>query len=225
MTDSKPRRDLRRFAACLSALLLLTLLLTGAGAAPVPESDLTAQDRAELEKVEDYLNGITTFSARFDQVDSNGARATGNVYVSKPGNLRFEYDPPVPILIVATGRFLIHYDRSLKSATYLNQAATPAWFLTTPEIELNGDVTPLRLFRRDGLLHVTLVRTDKPDEGAVTLSFAENPMTLEEWTVVDPRGIITRVVLKNVLIGGKVDPKLFQFDEPTWNEREYPGQR
>lgn len=223
MTDFKPRRALRRFAACLATLLLLTA--AGAGAAPVRESELTEQDWAELKGIEAYLNGITTFSARFDQTDSSGTRPTGTVYVSKPGNLRFEYDPPVPVLIVATGRFLIHYDRSLRSATYLNQAATPAWFLTTPEIELNGDVTPLRLFRRDGLLHVTLIRSDKPDEGAVTLSFAEDPMALKEWTVIDPQGAVTRIALNNVLLGGKVDPKLFEFDEPTWNDQDFPGQR
>ena len=219
MTDFKPRR----FAACLAALLLLTA--AGAGAAPVRESELTEQDWAELKDIEAYLNGITTFSARFDQTDSSGTRATGTVYVSKPGNLRFEYDPPVPVLIVATGRFLIHYDRSLRSATYLNQASTPAWFLTTPKIELNGDVTPLRLFRRDGLLHVTLIRSDKPDEGAVTLSFTEDSMRLAEWTVVDPQGVVTRIVLRDVLLGGKVDPKLFEFDEPIWNDQDYPGQR
>ena len=61
---------------------------------------------AALQRVEDYLNSISTLNARFQQVDSNNKRASGRIYIQKPGKLRFEYDPPTPVLIVANGRHL-----------------------------------------------------------------------------------------------------------------------
>ena len=201
------------------AVALATCAMAPAWAATPPvRGELSEQDRAALRKVEDYLNGIKSLTARFDQVDSGGNRASGKIYLSKPGNLRFEYDPPTPVLIVATGRFLIHYDRQLQSATYLNQESTPAWFLTTPKLQLSGDLRPVRVNRRDGLLHVNVVRTKKPDEGAVTISFAEDPMALREWTVTDPQGVVTRVVLRDMQLNQPVSAKLFEFDEPTWDK-------
>src|SRR3546814_9698952 len=87
---------------------------------------LSPEDRAVVERFEAYLNSIDALEARFSQVDSQNKRATGKIYLSRPGKLRFEYDPPVPVLIVANGRFLIHYDRELKTASYINQRDTPA---------------------------------------------------------------------------------------------------
>ena len=35
----------------------------------------------------------------------------GYIYLRKPGRLRVEYDPPVPILLVADGGLLSYYDK------------------------------------------------------------------------------------------------------------------
>ena len=194
--------------------------------APAQAEELRGDDAEEaLAKVEAYLNEIRTFSARFEQIDSRGRRASGRVYVQKPGKLRFEYDPPVPILIVANGNFLIHYDKELESATYLNQRDTPAWFLVAPDIELHGDVTVTGVERDGGKLRVGLTKTSSPDDGAATLIFTENPFRLVEWSITDQQGVTTDVALKDVLIGGEVDRKLFEFSERTWNDSTYPGNR
>lgn len=179
---------------------------------------LSSADQASVRKVEEYMNSITTLSARFEQVDSAGKRATGRLFIAKPGKLRFEYDPPVPVLIVANGHFLIHYDRALKAASYIAQETTPAWFLIGNRIQFSGDITITDLRRRDDKLLVTLVKTREPGQGTVTLIFDENPIRLDQWSVTDPQGVVTHVTLNNVLVGGYVDPKLFEFNEPTWDK-------
>jgi len=194
--------------------------------APAQAEELRGEEAEEaLAKVEAYLNEIRTFSARFEQIDSRGRQASGRVYVQKPGKLRFEYDPPVPILIVANGNFLIHYDKELESATYLNQRDTPAWFLVAPDIELHGDVTVTGVERSGGKLRVGLAKSSAPDEGGATLIFTEDPFRLVEWSITDPQGVTTDVALKDVLIGGQVDRNLFEFNERTWNDNTYPGNR
>src|SRR5690554_5782401 len=85
----------------LSAAPLTTVAQTAQGVA-----ELTPGDQDTIQRVEDYLNSIKTLDARFQQVDSNNKRASGRIYIQKPGKLRFEYDPPTPVLIVANGRHL-----------------------------------------------------------------------------------------------------------------------
>lgn len=225
-----PQSPIGRIA--FAAAVSVSLLASAPSAAEAAEATSASVEQLEgadaedaLAKAEAYLNEIRTFSARFEQVDSRGRRATGRVYVQKPGKLRFEYDPPVPILIVANGNFLIHYDKELESATYLNQRDTPAWFLVAPDIELGGDVKVTDVERASGLLRVSLVKTSEPDEGGATLMFSEDPFRLVRWSITDPQGVTTEVALEDVLIGGQVDRTLFEFNERTWKDETYPGNR
>src|SRR3546814_8770255 len=66
-----------------------------------------------------YLNDIKTLQGRFVQTSSNGAYAEGAVYLDRPGHMRFDYDPPTPVLIIANGLSLLYYDEELKEATFL----------------------------------------------------------------------------------------------------------
>ena len=68
---------------------------------------------------ERLLNDIKILKAHFVQVSSNGAYAEGEAYVDRPGHLRFDYDPPTPVLIIANGLSLLYYDKELKEATFL----------------------------------------------------------------------------------------------------------
>lgn len=190
---------------------------SGAARAMAP---LTAEDRDLVKRAEVYLNGIDTMEGRFSQVDSANKRATGAIYLSRPGRLRFEYDAPVPVLIVANGRHLIHYDRDLKTASYINQRDTPAWFLLSPKIEMQGDVTVTDVRRRDGKVLITLIKTSEPNQGSVTLAFSEDPMRLEQWAVSDAQGIVTYVTLQDAKFGTKIADSRFVFNEPVWTDKQ-----
>ena len=68
-------------------------------------------DMEDLRRVETYLEAIKTLKGRFLQTSSNGGVASGKVFMSRPGRMRFEYDPPTPILMIADGVFLIYIDQ------------------------------------------------------------------------------------------------------------------
>src|SRR3546814_7666555 len=108
---------------CSSDLVLAAGLCaaTLALAAPLPASAaqqaaLSPDDVATLGRVERYLNDIKTLQGRFVQTSSNGAYAEGAVYLDRPGHMRFDYDPPTPVLIIANGLSLLYYDEELKEA-------------------------------------------------------------------------------------------------------------
>ncbi|HYD73929.1 MAG TPA: outer membrane lipoprotein carrier protein LolA, partial [Candidatus Binatia bacterium] len=51
-----------------------------------------------------YLNSYARLQARFTQSSPGGGRSAGTLYIQKPGRMRFQYDPPAQLLVVADGR-------------------------------------------------------------------------------------------------------------------------
>lgn len=177
---------------------------------------VSPEERAALDDVERYLNAVETLKARFVQVSGNGNYAEGDLYLSRPGKMRLAYDPPVPILIVADGRFLIYYDSKLKQVSYLGIDSTPAGIILRPRVRLGGDVTVTGINRSFGTLEVSLIQTAEPAAGELTLLLTENPMTLRQWRVKDAQGQVVTVSLFDARTGLSLDPKLFKFHDPNF---------
>src|SRR3972149_442219 len=130
------------------AALLLSLAIAGAGAA--------GARAAAVQRAIRYLNDLSTLRARFVQISSNGTYAEGEVIVARPGRLRFEYDPPTPVLLIANGLSLLFYDRELKQASFLPLWETPLWFLIREEVKLSDDLQVTAVERGQGVLKITL---------------------------------------------------------------------
>jgi outer membrane lipoprotein-sorting protein len=198
-------------------------LLLGAAAALMAPRIAAAQanlDRAALGRVEAYLNGLRTLKARFLQVAQNGASAQGTALISRPGRMRFDYDPPEPLLLVASGGQVLMYDRELRQPTAVPASSTPLGMLLRPEIRLSGDITVTATERSGGFLRVSLHRTGARAEGLLTLALAEQPMELRQWTVLDAQGRETRVTLYEVQTGMPLENRLFDFNDPRFLEAE-----
>jgi outer membrane lipoprotein-sorting protein len=183
-------------------------------------SALTAQDRADMQRIEQYLNGIRTLTARFQQFNDEGGTTGGALSVSRPGRMRFEYDKPVPILLLADGTFVVYIDYSLKQVTYLPIGSTPAWFLLRDNISLTDGITVTKFEHGPGVLRLSVVENKSPENGTLTLVFADKPLELKQWTIVDQQGKTTTVALTNVETGKPLDPKLFTFDDPRSKKSE-----
>jgi len=172
---------------------------------------LQGADAEAVLQAERYLNRITTMRARFVQVASNGSYAEGLVTMHRPGRLRFEYDPPHPVLLIADGVNLLYYDKELKQATFIPLWQTPLWFLLRKKVELGGDVRVSDIARADGALRMTVQEGDESESGAVTLVFSDRPFALRKWEVIDAQGISTTVSLLNPAFDVKVKDELFEY--------------
>ena len=75
---------------------------------PAPTFD--ANQKIWAGKVSAYLSSVQNLSGNFVQVGPDGKRTTGDFYIQKPGKVRFEYDDPNPIALVADG-FHFHIPR------------------------------------------------------------------------------------------------------------------
>ncbi len=214
-----------------SCLILLGLLLslfaapasaqdTLASATP-EEFQMSAEDRDDVSRIEQYLNDISTVQARFVQASSTGEMAEGEFFLSRPGDLRISYDPPVPILIVTSGPFLVYYDSELEQSTHIPIVTTPVGVLVDEAISLDGgEIQVIDISRNAGAIRVSLIKTEDPYAGIITLAFTDAPLALRQWTVRDAQGVVTEFALLNPRFGVEIDPELFTFvQDLNSNER------
>jgi outer membrane lipoprotein-sorting protein len=207
----------RCLAAAVVALVAVVAAPQAAAEAPAP-ARLSAADAADIARIEAYLNAIGTMQARFLQVSSDGGYAEGDFYLSRPGRLRIAYDPPVPVLIVANGRHLIYFDEKLNQVSYLGLDSTPAGILVDDRVSLSGRLTVTGFERGEQVLRVTLVQTDDPLAGNITLVLGDRPMVLKKWAVEDAQGLTTTVSLFAARTGVPLNPDLFEFTPPPETE-------
>ena len=189
-------------------LLSLVAFVSEAAVAPAP---MTPQQNAELQRIAAYLNGIHTMSARFQQVANNGGVSSGRLWVSRPGRMRFEYEQPATLALLADAGYVYQWDKELKQTAKVELRSTPAWFILRDPITFGGDVIVTRYEQGPGTIRVTVVEAARPDLGSLSLVFTENPLSLRQWTVVDQQGRHTTVSLSDVQIGVALDPRLFQY--------------
>ena len=201
-----------KMLALLAALLVATL--PAAGVAAPHAVVLSDADQATLRAAETYLNGLHTLKAKFLQIGPDGATSTGIAWLDRPGRMRFEYDPPSPLLLVAGHGTVVFRDNKVDQTSNILMEQTPLGLLLRDRIALSGDVTVTGFQRPPGQLQITVVKTASPDDGSLTLLLNADPLALEGWTVIDAQGRETRVRLSQATLGGDFDPSLFVFVDP-----------
>jgi outer membrane lipoprotein-sorting protein len=190
---------------------LLIANLPVAQAAESQPVTLTTEQKALVSKIEAFVNDITTIEAGFVQMSGSGGFARGTLYLQRPGRMRFEYEPPVPYLLVSDGTFFIYVDSELEQVTYLPLSQTPANFLLRKDFSLSDGLT-LTGFQEEGsVVKVEVADSGNPDLGRVTLTFNRDPLSLKSWTVLDPQAQRIQVTLVDPQYGKKLDRSLFVY--------------
>ena len=204
-----------RFLALPAALFVAIVLAGAPSSGKTPQAaNLSAGDKADIARIERYLNSISTMRARFLQVAANDELSQGWVHLSRPGKLRVEYDPPTPVLIIGDGSWLIYHDSELEQTTYQSLGSSLAGFLVQKTVRLGGEVTVTGLERGPGVIRVKLIKTGEGEEGSLALTFSDRPLVLRQWTITDAEGQATQIALVNTQFGLSLDAALFEFTEP-----------
>jgi outer membrane lipoprotein-sorting protein len=174
---------------------------------------LTDKQRAIIQRVDDYLSDTKTLSGDFVQVGPDGSRSQGEFYISKPGKVRFEYDPPSPMDIVADGQSVVVRDRKLATQDVYPLSQTPLRFLLANHVNLLKDTNLVAVYADD--VFVTVVVEEKnaiAGTSRLMIMFSADNMQLKQWTVTDPQGYDTTVAVYNLNTSKKPDPSLFHID-------------
>ena len=192
---------MRRFFAALA--------LTAALAAPAMAAPLTEQDKADIARVEAYLNGFRSMQSKFVQVAHDGGMAEGTVYMERPNRIRVDYAPPVPVLMVGSGSWITFYDKELKQSNRVPLDSNPLAVLLAKEVKLADPVEVTKIVREANTLQITVRDKKNPQEGDLTMVFSDKPLVFRKWVVKDKAGQQTTVALADARFDLALDPKLF----------------
>src|ERR1700751_5947065 len=176
-------------------------------------ASLDANQKAQAAKVSNYLCSLQTLVGNFVQVGPNGAKTKGDFYIQKPGKVRFEYDPPTPIDIIADGSSLAVRDRNLATQDNYPLSQTPLRFLLSDRIDLLKDTNVVSVTADDLYISVTIEEKQTLiGTSRLMLMVGVKDGQLKQWTVTDPQGYDTTIAVYNLDSTKKVDPGLFKID-------------
>ncbi|EIM29174.1 outer-membrane lipoprotein carrier protein LolA [Microvirga lotononidis] len=171
---------------------------------PLPNS-------AVVERANAYFTNLTTLVADFTQVGGDGRRQGGTLYLQRPGKVRFEYDPPATLQVIADGRSVAVRDRKLATQDLYSISQTPLKFLLREQVNLGRDIRITGITNDGDSVRIGL--EDSSTLGGtsrITLYFDSQVENLNQWRIVDAQGFQTVVVLNKAERGRRIDQDLFK---------------
>ena len=172
------------------------------------------ESNADVLKIERYLNSIHTLKAEIIQLSSSGEVESGTIFFKKPGQMRFEYNPPSNHLVIASGLLLVIIDKKSNGEPqrYLT-SQTPIGYLLNERVNLDNNPALKGVSVKSDEFRIKLSDDKKPRSGQLELVFAKQPINLKEWIITSYSGEETRVLLEKILV-----------NEPLINEKFNIGQ-
>ena len=173
-------------------------------------NDLLSLDNERIKKIEDYLNKLNNISSNFIQINSDGLKVKGKLFLSKPGKLRIEYEKKENPLIVADGKWLHYFDIELNEIQSVTIEKSPAWILLKKKVNLKKDFKIETLNKKNNKTFITLSDKDSENIKTIKLIFLNKPLTLKGWMIIDSNEIQTTVSLLKIKKINKFNSKTFQ---------------
>jgi outer membrane lipoprotein-sorting protein len=180
---------------------------------PGATTALDGDRRALVGRLSAYLSSMQTLVGDFVQVGPDGQRTRGQFYIQKPGRVRFEYEPPSPIDIIADGQSVAVRDRNLATQDVYPLSQTPLRFLLSPRIDLLRDTNIVGVYADDTFATV-VIEESQPLVGTnrLMLMFDAKDLQLKQWIITDPQGFDTTVAVYNLDTSKRPDPSLFRIN-------------
>lgn len=196
--------------------LIFAGLLTLPAFARAAPAKLSADDQALVDKAVACLQGLSRVQGRFVQTDSRGKRSVGDIYLQRPGKIRFEYDPPNDgITVISDGNQVeVRNDRLRSNPERYPLRATPLHLFLAKEIRLDRGVVVSRVERGAGQFSITAFDGGRERDGRIVIVFDDSPVALREWTTTDAQGQNVRVQLSGLKPVPSFDPALFRVLAP-----------
>lgn len=187
-------------ARLLNALAIATVAAAIALAAARPAAaQFTTEQSAALARINAYFNGVRTMQGEFIQIGPNGEQSEGIFYLARPGKVRFEYRPPVRLLVIADGRTVAIEDAAANTQDMYPLNKTPLRHLLADEIDLTSAAIVREVRLEPDLISVILTEESLGD-GWLTLIFDSLTYELRQWVVTDAQGLNTSVAIFNTAV-------------------------
>ena len=173
-----------------------------------------------LDQVSAYLNGLQTAQGGFMQINADGTLSTGQIYIKRPGRIRFEYNAPDNSLVMAGGGQVAIFDpRSNNGPDRYPLNQTPLKIILERNVDL-ARASMVTGHTSDGTTTtITAQDSAHPQYGNIQMVFTANPVELRQWIVTDEVGSQTTMILNDLVGGGRISDIKFNIvnEMKNWN--------
>ena len=173
-------------------------------------TDVALPKNNTLKLVKDYLGDIKTLQARFSQTDHMGEIMKGDLFLKKPGKIRFSYDSPNDLQIVSKQQAVLIFDPQNGGSGPLTYPlhSTPLSFLIKDDLSLfineNGESLEL-----DNLI---IFKVRNPQYN-LSIKFKKNPVSLLGWEFENQMGELIKIRLNNIHKNKYISDEIFKIDK------------
>ncbi len=160
-------------------------------------------------QAEKYLNSVTGLNGEFVQT-ANGRQERGTFAMLRPGKVRLDYKN-MPVQLIADGKDLYFFDKSLDQITTVPLTSTPAGILIRKNIDLrNADINVVETQDWKNAFALKLNLKGQEGLGHMTVVFDKSPVKLNSWSVVDATGAKTDVAFNGLVTKTNFGKDYFQ---------------
>jgi outer membrane lipoprotein-sorting protein len=199
-------------SVALSRRALLAVMLATGALVTDQASALTEEERGVLSEISTRLSALDTMDGEFVQYNPDGQQLQGKFYIARPGKVRFQYDPPTTVQVIADGKSVLVFDKKLQTYDIWPLSQTPLRLLLDKSLDLSTSEKVTRVGVAPDLVEIELQDDTKFSSGTLNLIFEREGYQLRQWTVTDQQGLQTMVALYNVETGRELPSDLFKID-------------
>ncbi|CAN7664286.1 outer membrane lipoprotein carrier protein LolA [Rhizobium sp. LjRoot254] len=195
----------RNFVSGTMAFTLLAML---------PLSVAQAANNEIAQKIADHFSSVKTMQGEFVQFGPRGEQTAGKFFLERPGKVRFNYEKPSPMRVIADGKSVVIGNSKLKTWDIYPLSKTPLALLLDERIDLKGKM--VRDVKEEADL-ITIKLGDRSifADSTITMMFDPKSYDLRQWTITDNQGKDTSVMIFNTQTGVTFDKAVFRipYDE------------
>ena len=135
---------------------------------------------------------------------------TGDLFLKKPGKIRFSYDPPNNLQIVTKQQAVLIFDPKNSGSGPLTYplSSTPLGFLIKNDLSsLIGE--NVEVFELDDFIFLKVHNS----QSTLRIEFSKNPLSLFGWEFKNKIGETIKVTLNNIQKNNYISNEIFKTDK------------
>ena len=182
-------------------------------------SNPSLAERISLNKISDYINGLTTLQADFEQINSDGSIDRGKLYIRRPGRMRLEYTAPNNALVIAgAGSVAIFDDKSKNGPTLFPLKKTPLNLLLKKNVDLYKNEMITEHTANNENTFIVAKDPKRKSQGSIKMVFSNSPVSLQGWTITNQSNQKTKIILDKLDKKTKIPLYLFNISAASKNK-------
>ena len=176
-------------------------------------------ERISLNKISDYINGLTTLQADFEQINSDGSIDRGKLYIRRPGRMRLEYTAPNNALVIAgAGSVAIFDNKSKNGPTLFPLKKTPLNLLLKKNVDLSKNEMITEHTANNENTFIVAKDPKRKSQGSIKMVFSNSPVSLQGWTITNQSNQKTKIILDKLDKKTKIPLYLFNISAASKNK-------